>query len=107
MRRAIWTLLFAALALSAQGCGKGDGSSKGAESAHEAFGRMSVEELSTKMAEAKAGKAALFIYDNNRQERFKEGHIPGAKWVDHDNIQAGDLPQDKNATLVFYCANEH
>jgi hypothetical protein len=73
----------------------------------EPFGRFSIPELEAKMQAAKAGKLALFIYDNNSIERYKKGHVPGARWIDYEKIRAADLPQDKNATLVFYCANEH
>jgi hypothetical protein len=109
MRISVWAALLAAAALAGAGCsgGRSDGSSKGAESAHEAFGKLSVDELSAKMDEAKAGKVALYIIDNNHKDRFEKGHIPGAKWLDYEKVQASDLPPDKEATLVFYCANEH
>jgi len=109
MRRAIMAAMLAAALIPAAGCSSksSDASGKGADTAHEAMGKMSVDELSAKMEEAKAGKLALFIYDNNHKERFDKSHIPGAKWLDYEKVAAGDLPQDKNATLVFYCANEH
>jgi hypothetical protein len=47
-----------------------------------------------------------FVYDNNPKDRFEKGHLPGAKWVKHDAVTAADLPSDKSATLIFYCANE-
>lgn len=73
----------------------------------ERFGRMSVDELDAKMTAAKAGQMKLAVFDNNQRERFDKGHIPGAKWVAFDKVQASDLPADKDTTLVFYCANEH
>lgn len=101
--------VLAAVLVPIAGCGSksSDASGKGAESAHDAMAKMSVDELAAKMDEAKSGKLALFIYDNNHKERFDQSHIPGAKWVAFDKVSAADLPQDKNATLVFYCANEH
>ena len=82
---------------------------QGGEPAAEAepFGRMTIEDLEARMSEAKAGKLTLAIYDNNHKERFDKGHIPGAKLVDAMAIKVSDLPADKGATLVFYCANEH
>ncbi len=74
---------------------------------NEPFGRLSVSDLEAKMQDAKAGKLKLFIYDNNSEERFKKGHVPTARWLDYSKIQASDLPSQKDATLVFYCANEH
>jgi hypothetical protein len=70
------------------------------------FKRLTVDELDARMQEARAGKIKLFIYDNNPLERFQKSHIPGAKWVKYDEIKASDLPPDKEAMLVFYCANE-
>jgi hypothetical protein len=56
---------------------------------------------------AKIGKPGVFVYDNNPQEKFAAGHLPGAKWVESDHVTASDLPREKTATLIFYCANEH
>lgn len=109
IRNMLLAAAFAAALLPCAGCssGSGEAGGKGAESAHEAFGKMTVDELEAKMADAKAGKGALYVYDNNHKEVFDKGHIPGAKWVAFDKVQASDLPADKEATLVFYCANEH
>jgi hypothetical protein len=107
MRTIVYVAALAAALLPCAGCGgSGDGGAKSGESAQEAFGRMTIDELEAKMADAKAGKSALFIIDNNHKEDFDKGHIPGAKWVEYDKVQASDLPADKEATLVFYCANE-
>lgn len=70
-------------------------------------GKLSIAELEAKMQEAQAGRLHLFIYDNNSKERFAESHLPGAKWVEFDEITENDLPKDPSATLVFYCSNEH
>jgi hypothetical protein len=107
--RTLVLVALTAVAGSAMGCAKSahqEGTAlEGAEK--EAFGRMSVEELSAKMDEAKAGKLELAVFDNNQHERFDKGHIPGAKWVAFNDVKASDLPANKDATLVFYCANEH
>ena len=45
-----------------------------------------------------------------RQRRARalyESHIAAAKWVRFSDVTAGDFPAEKDATLVFYCANEH
>ena len=39
-------------------------------------------------------------------DRFKQSHLPSAKWVDFKDVKASDLPSDKEAKLVFYCASE-
>ena len=110
-RNLVRWLALLALPLGALACAKPapDGA-KGASSAEahaETFGKLTVDELDAKMAEAKTGKLALYIFDNNKKERFEKSHIPTAKWLDSDAVKAGDLPSDKEATLVFYCANDH
>jgi rhodanese-related sulfurtransferase len=107
------TVVLLALPLAALACSKPSAEAsptsetKTAEAKSEAFGRLSVEQLEAKMAEAKSGKLALYIFDNNNKDRFDKGHVPGAKWVKFNDVKAADLPADKAATLVFYCANEH
>ncbi len=102
-------VLSAALIAGGAGCTKPAQQHGGeaAEGEKEAFGRLSIPELEARMADAKAGKIKLAIFDNNQHERFDKGHIPGARWVDYHNLSASDLPPEKDATLVFYCANEH
>jgi hypothetical protein len=104
----IWAAAVAIAIAAMPGCKKtsGEGSGEHAGQA-EGFGQLTVDELEAKMKEAKDGKGALFIFDNNAKAVYDKGHIPGAKWVDHENVKASDLPTDKEATLVFYCANEH
>jgi hypothetical protein len=114
MKRLSITGAAAVAALSLAACSRpspaGGASATGsgsAEEAHAEFGKMSVDELQAKMDEAKAGKAKLFVYDNNDAKHYADGHIPGAKWVKFNEVKASDLPPEKDATLVFYCANEH
>jgi hypothetical protein len=66
--------------------------------------QLTPDEVQTRIA-GKDGHT--FIYDNNDQDRWAKGHVPGAKWLDPGHVTAGDLPSDKDATLIFYCANEH
>ena len=99
-----------ALALAPSACAKSRGADTTQEaekSEKEAFGKLSIDELEARMADAKAGKVKLAIFDNNHRERFDKGHLPGAKWVAFNDVKASDLPADKDTTLVFYCSNEH
>jgi hypothetical protein len=82
-------LLVSSLAL---GCHRGS----------EEFGRLTVAEVS-----ARSQSPGVFLYDNNPHSRFLKSHLPGARWVDPAHVGAGDLPSDREATLIFYCANEH
>lgn len=106
-RHHLFIALAIALAAGAPACTKSNDASAEHGSKDEAFGRMSVEDVEAKLKEAKEGKAAFYVYDNNAKSVFDKGHVPGAKWVDHENVKATDLPPDKEATLVFYCANDH
>ncbi len=63
---------------------------------------LTVDEVATRVA-AKDGHT--FVYDDNPHDRFAKGHVPGAKWLEAEPTQA-DLPTDKGATLIFYCASE-
>jgi rhodanese-related sulfurtransferase len=65
------------------------------------FGSLTVDQVSDLIS-----KHDVKVFDNNSRDRFKESHVPTAKWVDFKNVQASDLPQDKDRTLIFYCANE-
>ncbi len=67
----------------------------------EEFGRLTVDQVAEHVAK---GDAAIF--DNNDKDTWQKGHVPTAKWVDFKNVQASDLPKDKDRTLIFYCANE-
>jgi len=106
-------VLTLAVAVAPSGCAKrsGDGAApRGSGSATaeaEQLAKLTVDELDAKKKDADSGRLALFVFDNNERPRFEKGHIPGAKWVKFDEVQAKDLPADKEATLVFYCANDH
>jgi hypothetical protein len=100
-------VLAVAVALGPVACAKDHASADANEHAAEAFGKLSIDELEARMANAKAGKEKLAIFDNNHRERFEKSHIATAKWVKFNDVKASDLPADKDTTLVFYCANEH
>jgi len=54
----------------------------------------------------RVAKGDVSVFDNNPKDMWQKGHGPTAKWVDCKNVQASDLPKDKDRMLVFYCANE-
>jgi len=106
--RPLIAALCVSLAASAIACNKPHHDDHAAaEPGKESFGKLSIDELESRMAAAKAGKGKLAIYDNNQHDRYVQSRITTAKWVDFKNVQASDLPADKDTTLVFYCANEH
>ncbi len=62
------------------------------------FGHLSVDEVDKLVSQNAAS-----VFDNNSAESYRAGHVPSAKWVNPDAMQASDLPQDKGRKLVFYC----
>lgn len=63
-----------------------------------------IPELTVAEVAARLGEPRFYVFDNNGQGRYKRGHVPGAKNLNAYNFDAGELPPDKDATLVFYCS---
>jgi rhodanese-related sulfurtransferase len=51
------------------------------------------------------GKESVYIYDANDRDSYLKGHIPGARWVQHNGVTAAQLPPARDAKLIFYCYN--
>jgi len=102
-------MLAVLLAAAPVACDRGDpGEAKGqevaagAEKPAQGFGELTVDQVA-----ARIGTPGVHIFDNNHREEWVRGHVPTATWVDYATMTTADLPADKNATLIFYCANEH
>jgi len=71
------------------------------------FGLIHVADLAHLMSDT---SHKVWVYDANLPKtREAYGVIPGAQLLpssDHYDVHA-DLPLDKNAKLIFYCANTH
>jgi hypothetical protein len=63
-----------------------------------------IPELSVQEVSARLGQPGFFVFDNNGQSRWKRSHVPGAKNLNAHLYEASELPEDKSATLVFYCS---
>ncbi len=48
---------------------------------------------------------AVFVIDVNSRQSWMQAHVPGARNLDPAGYVEGDLPPEKDATLVFYCSN--
>lgn len=102
MQRHRFVLLLASVAsLALLGCFKN--SNSGTPAASGELKPLTVDQVASMLA---ASDGKTFVYDNNDQESWVAGHVPGAKWVDSEHVTAADLPPDKTATLIFYCHNE-
>src|SRR5919107_41226 len=50
-------------------------------------------------------KQPVTVIDVNSPQSWIKGRVPGALNLDPAGYAAGDLPPDKNSSLVFYCSN--
>ena len=48
----------------------------------------------------------MFLFDDNSDERYAQGHVPTAKHLKVDDVTTQALPADKAAMLVFYCSSD-
>jgi rhodanese-related sulfurtransferase len=48
---------------------------------------------------------SVTVVDVNSRRSWAEHHVPGAINLDSAAFADADLPQDKNASLIFYCSN--
>ena len=65
-----------------------------------------VRTLTPEQVHAQLSQGKIQVFDANLIEDFNEHHVPGARHVEYDRVQAADLPADKSAPIVFYCMNE-
>lgn len=56
--------------------------------------------------QARLGRPGVHVFDANPREMYDGKHVPGARWVEWNHVTASDLPADRAATLIFYCALE-
>jgi len=63
----------------------------------------SIPELTVRDVAARLGQAGFHVYDTNNRARWRRSHLPGARNLDDDEFDRGQLPEDTQATLVFYC----
>ncbi|MBL0220731.1 MAG: hypothetical protein IPQ07_43540 [Myxococcales bacterium] len=63
-----------------------------------------IPELTVAQVAARLGEPGFHVFDNNGAGRWRRSHVPTAKNLNAYQIEVGDLPPDKDATLVFYCS---
>ncbi|MEO8275428.1 MAG: rhodanese-like domain-containing protein [Thermoanaerobaculia bacterium] len=47
----------------------------------------------------------LAIFDVNARASWLTARVPGARHLDGERFERGNLPPELDATLVFYCSN--
>ena len=50
-------------------------------------------------------REAVVVIDVNSPQSWSAARVPGARHLDPVRFDAADLPDDKNARIVFYCSN--
>lgn len=63
-----------------------------------------IPELSVADVAARIGQPDFHVFDNNGQGRYKRSHVPTAKNLNAHSYEESALPDNKQATLVFYCS---
>lgn len=63
-----------------------------------------IPELTVHEVAARLGQPDFHVFDNNGAPRWKRSHVPGAKNLNPHNFDRHDLPENVDATLVFYCS---
>ena len=63
-----------------------------------------IPELTVADVATRLGQPGFHVFDNNGHARWQRSHVPGAKNLNAYGYDAGALPADKAATLVFYCS---
>jgi rhodanese-related sulfurtransferase len=63
-----------------------------------------VAELTVAEVAERIGQPDFHVFDNNGPGRWKRSHVPGAKNLNAYSFDQHDLPDDLEATLVFYCS---
>jgi rhodanese-related sulfurtransferase len=66
--------------------------------------RHNLPTLTPSEVHARLGKADFFVFDCNLESLWERSHIPGATYIGFEQFGPEVLPQNKQATLVFYCA---
>ncbi len=61
-------------------------------------------ELTVQEVAARLGEPGFHVFDNNGAGRWRRSQVPGAKNLHPYSYPVSDLPPDRDATLVFYCA---
>jgi len=62
--------------------------------------------ISVEKVAEQLGTPSLHIFDANHQSAWAAGHVPGAQNVDPGEFTQSNLPDNPDATVVFYCGGQ-
>jgi len=63
-----------------------------------------IPEISLEEVARRLGTPDFHVFDNNSRGRWKRSHVPGAVYLDPSDVKPRTMPDNKQATLVFYCS---
>lgn len=66
---------------------------------------MGIKSISPEALQQAMRSRALTIIDVNSPQGWTRAHVPGAVNLDPNSYVETDLPEDKAASLIFYCSN--
>lgn len=66
---------------------------------------MGLKSISPADLEKLVAAKQVTVLDVNSGQSYAKAHVPGAKHLDPERFASGDLPADKQSSLVFYCSN--
>lgn len=66
---------------------------------------MGLKTISPEALQQKIQERAVTVVDVNSPQSWAKARVPGARNLDPEGYLAGDLPDAKDASLVFYCSN--
>jgi len=101
-----FALTFTLIPDQAQACG-GANTASLTGSPQQQVNKVSASTVAAMLKDAESYGTAIFIYDvNSEKTRQKMGVVPGARLLASSvRYEVSELPEDKSAGLVFYCAN--
>ena len=55
--------------------------------------------------EERRKREPMVVFDVNSAQSWDRAHVPGARHLDPAEFGERELPEEKNAAIVFYCSN--
>lgn len=66
---------------------------------------MGIKTISPHLLHRLMQSESVTVVDVNPRSSWAEARVPGALNLDPEGFDVGDLPPNRDATLVFYCSN--